>query len=207
MNEGLLIVISGPSGVGKNTIISNLFSRLPNLTYSISATTRSPRPDEIDGQHYFFLKEDEFRKKIDESEFLEWAQVYQCYYGTLKARVFELLKEGKDVVLDVDVQGALQIKKAFSKAVLIFLAPPSIGELRQRLLGRKTEAEEQIRERLKYITTEFKHVPQYDYFIVNCEIGLTCAQIEGIILAEKCRISRLEAGFMDKILKGDSSLY
>lgn len=203
MREGLLIVISGPSGVGKNTIISNLFSRLPNLKYSISATTRSPRPNEIDGQHYFFLTEDEFRKKIDESEFLEWAKVYQYCYGTPKEQVLKILMTGKDVVLDVDVQGALQIKQSFSKAVLIFLAPPSIRELKQRLLGRQTEAEAQIVERLKYITTEFKHIPQYDYFIVNREIDLTCAQIEGIILAEKCRISRLEAGFMDIISKDE----
>jgi guanylate kinase len=200
MQEGLLIVISGPSGVGKNTIINSLFDKLPNLNYSISATTRNPRPNETDGQHYFFLSEADFLQKINDSEFLEWAKVYQYYYGTPKDTVFQILKRGNDVILDVDVQGALQIKRAFSKAVLIFLAPPSIRELKNRLIGRRTEQETQVAERLKYITKEFRCAPEYDYLVVNQEINLTCSQIECIILAEKCRISRLEKDCLDIIL-------
>lgn len=201
MQEGLLIVISGPSGVGKNTIISNLFSKLPNLSYSISATTRSPRPNEVHGKHYYFMAEADFLKKIAAAEFLEWAKVYQYYYGTLKAEVMGKLCAGQDVILDVDVQGALQIKKSFPKAVLIFLAPPSLKALQERLIGRQTESDQQIEERLKYISTEFQHAPEYDYFIINHEIDLTCSKIECIIQAEKCRTIRLESGCMDKILR------
>lgn len=200
MQEGLLIVISGPSGVGKNTIINNLFKKLPDLSYSISATTRSPRPNEVDGQHYFFLTEADFLQKIDNSEFLEWAKVYQYYYGTPKETVFESLKSGKNVVLDVDVQGALQIRKSYPKAILIFLAPPSVKELKNRLIGRHTEPEEQVAERLKYITKEFQCAPEYDYLVINRQIDLTCSQIECIIHAEKCRISRLEKGCLETIL-------
>lgn len=201
MQKGLLIVISGPSGVGKNTIISNLFKKLPKLKYSISATTRSPRPNEVDGQHYFFLSETEFLEKIDQTEFLEWAKVYQYYYGTPKEQVFQLLNAGDDVILDVDVQGALQIKKSYPEAVLVFLAPPSLQELKNRLINRQTEADSQIAIRLQYIETEFKAAPEYDYFLINEDIDLTCHQIECIILAEKCRISRQEANFLDKILR------
>jgi guanylate kinase len=200
MQEGLLIVISGPSGVGKNTIINNLFAKLPNLNYSISATTRSPRPNEVDGQNYFFLSEEDFLQKINDSEFLEWAKVYHYYYGTPKESVFQILNSGHDVVLDVDVQGALQIKRSFPKAILIFLAPPSIRELRKRLIGRNTELEDQVAERLKYITKEFRCAQEYDYLVVNREIDLTCFQIECIIHAEKCRISRLEKGCLEIIL-------
>lgn len=200
MQEGLLIVISGPSGVGKNTIIANLFTKLPNLNYSISATTRSPRPNEIDGKNYFFLSEADFLQKIDAAEFLEWAKVYQYYYGTPKKTVFQILNSGNDVVLDVDVQGALQIKRSFPKAVLIFLAPPSVRELKNRLIGRHTEMEAQVAERLKYITKEFQCAPEYDYFVVNQEIDLTCSQIECIIHAEKCRIYRLEKSYLEIIL-------
>lgn len=200
MQQGLLIVISGPSGVGKNTIITNLFEKLPNLSYSTSATTRYPRPNEIDGQHYYFLSEENFLKKIEESDFLEWAKVYQHYYGTPKKQVLQLLNEGYDVVLDVDVQGALQIKKSFPDAVLIFLSPPSIGELKNRLKNRQTEADSQIELRLQYIDTEFKTAPEYDYFIVNQEIDLTCSKIECIIHAEKCRVLRQESNFVNKIL-------
>lgn len=203
MPHGLLIVVSGPSGVGKNTIISNLFNRLPNLQYSISATTRASRQNEIDGQHYFFLTEKEFRKRIDSGAFLEWAKVYEHYYGTPKSYVSEKMGAGIDLILDIDVQGAFQLKHSMPEAILIFLSPPSIGELKQRLIGRKTEQESEILLRLQNIDAEFKAVPQYDYFIVNKEIDLTCRQIECIIHAEKCRTSRQESNFLDKIMCGE----
>lgn len=203
MPRGLLIVVSGPSGVGKNTIISNLFSRLPNLKYSISATTRTPRPNEIDGQHYFFLTEAEFTKRIESSAFLEWAKVYQHYYGTPRPYVEEMLNSGVDLVLDIDVQGASLIKKALPETILVFLSPPSLAELSQRLIGRKTELESEIKLRLQYIETEFHAVPEYDYFIVNREIDLTCQQIECIILAERSKVCRQEPNFLDKIIHGE----
>ncbi|HOJ78192.1 MAG TPA: guanylate kinase [Bacillota bacterium] len=205
MQQGLLIVISGPSGVGKNTIISNLLDKLPNLRYSISATTRNPRPHEVDGQHYYFISEELFLKKIEAMEFLEWAKVYKDYYGTPKDQILKLLEQGIDVILDVDVQGALQIKKAYPEALLIFLAPPSIAELKNRLINRHTEDSSQIETRLRYIETEFQNVPSYDYFVINQEINLTCSKIEGIILAEKCRVSRQEANFLNKIFGNDNN--
>jgi guanylate kinase len=203
MPRGLLIVVSGPSGVGKNTIISNLFTRIPGLKYSISATTRAPRLNENDGQHYFFLTEDEFTKRIEANDFLEWAKVYQHYYGTPRSYVEEMLDSGVNLVLDIDVQGAAQIKKALPEAILIFLSPPSLIELKQRLIGRKTELESEIMLRLQYIETELKAVSEYDYFIVNREIDLTCQQIECIIQSERDRVCRQEANFLDKILYGE----
>ena len=200
MQRGLLIVISGPSGVGKNTVISNLFEQLPNLRYSISATTRAPRENEADGLNYYFLNEAEFLIKIQSNEFLEWAKVYNHYYGTLKCKVTELLDQGFDVVLDVDVQGGTTIKQVLPEAVLIFLAPPSLKELKNRLIGRHTESPEDIELRLQYIITEFGKTPSYDFFVINDKIDLTCHKINCIIHAEKCRVARQESGFLDKIL-------
>lgn len=202
MSPSLLIVVSGPSGVGKNTVINNLFIRKPDLRYSVSATTRDPRPNEIDGQHYFFLTETEFQKKITAGDFLEWAKVYENYYGTPKQHVQQLLSSGCDVILDVDVQGALQVKKSLPEAVLIFLAPPSLAELKKRLAGRNTEPETELNKRLQYIETEFQMMPQYDYLVINKEIDLTCDQIECIILAEKRRVNRQPENLLNNILNG-----
>lgn len=200
MQRGLLIVVSGPSGVGKNTIISNLFNCLSNFKYSISATTRAPRPNEIDGQHYFFLTDSEFNKRIAAGDFLEWAKVYQHYYGTPRSYVERMLAGGTDLILDIDVQGAAQIKKTLPEAILIFLAPPSLAELKQRLIGRKTEPESEIMLRLQNIDKELQAVPIYDYFIINNEIDLTCSQIECIIQSERMKVTRQEPDFLDKIL-------
>jgi guanylate kinase len=200
MSPSLLIVVSGPSGVGKNTVINNLYIRKPDLRYSVSATTREPRPNEIDGQHYFFLTETEFKTKITAGDFLEWAKVYENYYGTPKQHVQQLLASGCDVILDVDVQGALQVKKSLPEAVLIFLAPPSLTELKKRLSGRNTEPESELNKRLQYIETEFQMMPQYDYLLINKEINLTCDQIECIIQAEKCRVHRQQKSLLNNIL-------
>ncbi len=203
MPRGLLIVVSGPSGVGKNTVISDLFNYLPNLNYSISATTRTPRQGEIDGKNYFFLSDSEFTQRIAAGDFLEWAQVYRHYYGTPRSYVEKMLTGGLDLVLDIDVQGAAQIKKALPEAILIFLAPPSLSELKMRLMGRKTELEAEILLRLTNIDKELQAVPEYDYFIVNREIDLTCRQIECIIQSERLKVSRQEKGFLDKIFRGE----
>jgi guanylate kinase len=200
MQRGLLVIISGPSGVGKNTVISSLFGQLPNLRYSISATTRAPRENEVDGQNYFFFTEAEFLRRVAANEFLEWAKVFQHYYGTLKSYVIQLLEDGYDVILDVDVQGGAAIKKILPEAVLIFLAPPRLSELKNRLIGRSTESAEELKLRLKYIRTEFECVPQYDFFVINNQIDLTGQQIKNIICAEKCRVGRQESGYLDKIL-------
>lgn len=201
MSPSLLIVVSGPSGVGKNTVINNLYIRKPDLRYSVSATTREPRPNEIDGQHYFFLTEAEFQKKIGYGEFLEWAKVYENYYGTPKQNVQQLLESGQDLILDIEVQGALQVKRSLPGAVLIFLAPPSLSELKKRLIGRNTEPEVELNKRLRYIKTEFQSVPLYDYLIINREIDLTCERIECIIQAEKCKVCRQEPSLLDNIIE------
>ncbi len=203
MPRGLLIVVSGPSGVGKNTVISDLFNYLPTLNYSISATTRTPRQGEIDGKNYFFLSDSEFTQRIAAGDFLEWAQVYRHYYGTPRSYVEKMLTGGLDLVLDIDVQGAAQIKKALPETILIFLAPPSLSELKMRLMGRQTELEAEILLRLKNIDKELQAVPEYDYFIVNREIDLTCRQIECIIQSERLKVSRQEKGFLDKIFRGE----
>ena len=200
MSSGLLIVISGPSGVGKNTVINNLFNLKPQLKYSISATTRKPRPNEIDGQHYFFLTETEFQNRIKNGDFLEWAKVYEYYYGTPRQYVQNLLQAGHDVVLDIDVQGGKQIKRSMPEAVLIFLAPPSMTELKNRLRGRNTESETELTKRIRYIETEFESIPFYDYLVINREIDLTCELIECIIQAEKSKVKRTEPNLVKKIL-------
>lgn len=200
MSSGLLIVISGPSGVGKNTVINNLFNLRSQLKYSISATTRKPRPNEIDGQHYFFLTETEFQNRIKNGDFLEWAKVYEYYYGTPRQYVQNLLQAGHDVVLDIDVQGGKQIKRSMPEAVLIFLAPPSMTELKNRLRGRNTESETELTKRIRYIETEFESIPFYDYLVINREIDLTCELIECIIQAEKSKVKRTEPNLVKKIL-------
>lgn len=200
MSSGLLIVISGPSGVGKNTVINNLFNLRSQLKYSISATTRKPRPNEIDGQHYFFLTETEFQNRIKNGDFLEWAKVYEYYYGTPRQYVQNLLQAGHDVVLDIDVQGGKQIKRSMPEAVLIFLAPPSMTELKNRLRGRNTESETELTKRIRYIETEFESIPFYDYLVINREIDLTCELIECIIQAEKSKVKRIEPNLVKKIL-------
>jgi guanylate kinase len=200
MQRGLLIVISGPSGVGKNTVISSLFDELPKLKYSVSATTRAPRENEVEGKNYFFLSESEFLKRIAAQDFLEWAKVYEHYYGTLKSYVLQLLEAGDDVILDVDVQGGKAIKKILPETILIFLAPPSLFELKKRLIGRSTECATEIELRTQNIRTELACAADYDFLVVNDQIDLTCQRIKCIICAEKCRVNRQEFGLWKKLL-------
>ena len=134
-------------------------------------------------------------------EFLEWAKVYENYYGTPKQNVQQLLESGQDLILDIEVQGALQVKRSLPGAVLIFLAPPSLSELKKRLIGRNTEPEVELNKRLRYIKTEFQSVPLYDYLIINREIDLTCERIECIIQAEKCKVCRQEPSLLDNIIE------
>ena len=147
--KGLLIVISGPSGVGKGSIINVLLERRSNAKLSVSATTRSPRPGEIDGVHYFFIDEPTFKSMIERNEFLEYMHVFNThYYGTPRSFVLEELEAGNDVILDIDVQGAMKVKASYPDAVLVFIAPPSMSELKERLLGRGTETPEQVERRV-----------------------------------------------------------
>lgn len=190
MNEGVLLVISGPSGVGKGTLCKELRAALPELCYSVSATTRPPRPGEKSGVEYLFLSKEEFEVKIDNDEYLEWALVYDNYYGTPRVPVEEALKRGKDIILEIDMQGALQVKSKFPDGVFVYLLSPSLEEQRRRIEKRGTENQENMISRLEAVQEELKHLNWYDYVIVNDEIADGVDKLKSIITAEKCKVTR-----------------
>lgn len=187
---GILIVLSGPSGTGKGTICRELLHNCPNLHYSISATTRAPRNGEVNGSNYWFIEQDKFREMINDNGFLEWAEVYGNYYGTPRASVLELLNSGKDVILEIDTQGAMQVKNKFPQGVFIYIVPPSLDELANRIHKRGTETIETIKKRLGCVRSELAYVNNYNYIVVNDEVTKAVASIESIINAEKCHVSR-----------------
>ncbi len=176
-----LIVISGSSGVGKGTVIKSLLERNFDIKLSISYTTRQPRGQEIDGENYFFRTVDEFKKAIENDEFLEWAEFSGNYYGTKRRFVEKSLDNGEHVLLEIDTQGALQVKKKMPEAVLIFIAPPSYEELVARLRGRKTETEEAIQKRLNFVEFEKENSKHFDHIVINDTVENAVSQIEKII--------------------------
>ncbi|MCE5201658.1 MAG: guanylate kinase [Synergistaceae bacterium] len=165
--RGHLYVLSGPAGVGKGTVLREVFSRLDNIIYSISCTTRAPRPGEIDGIHYHFMDENVFKKMVEDGMFLEWAKVHGNYYGTRKDIVLEMLEKGMDVLLEIDVQGAEQVKRKMPESVTIFIQPPSFEELVKRLTGRGTESPEDLELRIKDAKTEIKYADRFEHQIIN----------------------------------------
>jgi guanylate kinase len=181
---GLLIVISGPSGVGKDTILRRLFQLAPELKYSVSYTTRPPRPGEIDGRSYTFVTEDEFKRLIDAKEFLEWAQVYDHYYGTSRKRVEEALARGEDIILKIDVQGAAFVKKRKPDALFIFITPPSTEELLQRLTGRNTESPTALERRQREALVELGLAKDYEHVVCNRDVEESAREILAMIAAE-----------------------
>ncbi len=186
--RGLLIVISGPSGVGKGTVCRELLRRTNAGVLSVSVTTRRPRQGEIDGKDYSFVSKDKFREMINQGQLLEWAAVYKDYYGTPRAPVFRALESGWDVILEIDVQGALKVKNTESEAVLVFIYPPSESELKKRLVNRGTEAADIIETRLSWAQEELRAYDAYDYVVVNDEVSRAAEKIEAILVAEKCRV-------------------
>lgn len=188
--KGILLVLSGPSGAGKGTVCHEVRKRLENMKYSISATTRKPRVIEREGREYFFLTKEDFEQKIKDGKFLEYAMVYDNYYGTPKDYVDEILENGYDCILEIDPQGAMQIKERMDDAVFIFIAPPSMEELKKRLTFRGTEKPEEIAKRLGNAQKEFKNLPNYDYVIVNDKIEKAVQEVEAIIKAEKLKTCR-----------------
>ncbi|NOX36738.1 MAG: guanylate kinase [Calditrichaeota bacterium] len=176
-----LVVISAPSGAGKTTICKILAERNPDFRISISATTRPPRKTETDGVDYFFISEEEFLKRVEAGEFLEYENVHGHYYGTLRKNVESLLKQGFTVLFDIDVNGAIKIKKQFPEAILIFIRPPSLEELKKRLRERQTEDPQEIERRLQRLPEEYAKAVLFDYDIVNDDLMATVAQIEDII--------------------------
>jgi len=187
---GILIVLSGPSGTGKGTICRELLRSYSNLHYSISATTRAPRTGEIDGVNYLFLTHDKFQEMIASNDFLEWAEVYGNYYGTPRSYVMELLDSGKDVILEIDTQGAMQVKNKFPQGVFIYVVPPTLDELANRIHKRGTETMEAIKKRLGCVRNELSYVNNYNYIVVNDQVSNAVNQIEAIIGAEKCHVTR-----------------
>ena len=204
--KGLLLVISGPAGVGKGTINLSLISRNSDIRMSVSATTRSPRPGEIDGVHYFFKSEEEFQKMIEDGAFLEYMRVFNThYYGTPKSFVEQELSEGRSVILEIDVQGAMRVKSAYPDAVLIFIAPPSMSELKSRLIHRGTESSEAIDRRFETAYQEMKYIDRYDYVVVNDILDLAIARTEDIVSAERCRVIR-NVELIERLQGGRSAL-
>jgi len=204
--KGLLLVISGPAGVGKGTIDISLISRNSDIRMSVSATTRPPRPGEIDGVHYFFKSEEEFQSMINSGAFLEYMRVFNThYYGTPKSFVEQELDEGRSVILEIDVQGAMRVKAAYPDAVLIFIAPPSMSELKSRLIHRGTESSEAIDRRFETAFQEMEYVNRYDYVVVNDILDLAIARTEDIIVAERCKVSR-NGELIEKLRGGRSAL-
>ncbi|PCK21608.1 guanylate kinase [Bacillus pumilus] len=190
--RGLLIVLSGPSGVGKGTVRQAIFSQGDTkFEYSISVTTRKPREGERNGVDYFFKTREEFEDMIENKKLLEWAEYVGNYYGTPVDYVEQTLSEGKDVFLEIEVQGALQVREAFPEGLFIFLAPPSLSELQNRIITRGTESEDLIRNRMAAAKEEIEMMDAYDYVVENDDVELACERINAIVLAEHLRRDRV----------------
>ncbi len=190
--RGLLIVLSGPSGVGKGTVRKAIFNEDGiDFQYSISATTRQPRVGEIDGEDYFFVSHDEFEEKIANGDMLEYAQYVSNYYGTPKSFIDETLASGRDVFLEIDVQGALQVKSKMPEGIYIFLTPPDLINLRERLVGRGTDSQEVIEKRVTAAREELKQMINYDYAVENDQVIHAVERIKAIITAERLRVARV----------------
>ena len=191
--RGNLIVISGPSGCGKGTICTELLKNNPELFLSISMTTREPRDGEINGVNYYFVTKDEFLDKIDDGDMLEYAVVYNGnYYGTPKDQVEKKLEQGIDVILEIEIEGAAKVNETMPEGIFIFIMPPSMRELKRRLIKRNTETKEQIIERFKRAYREINEVSKYNYIVINDEVKNAVSKVESIIKAEKCRVNRIE---------------
>ncbi len=198
MEKGLLFVVSAPAGCGKDTILNELFKKTDKAGYAVSATTRAPREGEVNGVHYHFLTREDFLEKIKQGEVLEYTEYCGNFYGTLKKSVDDLVLSGKDAVLKIEVEGAMNIKKQFPDACLVFILPPSLAVLEQRLRGRGTETEDKIIERTLQAKNELKFAEKYDYLVVNDDLNTAAEDVLAIFRAEKLRRER-RSGLIEKI--------
>jgi guanylate kinase len=179
--KGKIIVISAPSGTGKTTIVRRILKEFPELVFSVSATTRKKREHEVEGVDYFFFSEEEFKYKIQNNEFVEWELFYDYYYGTFRSFIENRINNGKPVILEVDVHGAVEIKRIYPEAILIYIAPPSLDELIIRLKKRKTENEEELKKRIERAKMELSHKDKFDYFVVNNDLNTAYYEIKVLI--------------------------
>jgi guanylate kinase len=190
--KGVLVVISAPSGTGKSTICRKLLQKNKDLRVSVSYTTRQPRPGEKNGKHYFFCNRDEFKKRIQKNEFLEWALVHDEYYGTPRSYIETMTKAGHNILLAIDVQGAAAIRRRRPESILVFVAPPSLRELKERLAARRDESESVAR-RLENAREEFAAAGKFDYLVINDDLEKAVTDIEAIMIAESLKIGRHQA--------------
>ena len=200
MSRGVLAVVSGFSGAGKGTIMKSLMAKYDNYALSVSATTRNPRPGEEDGREYFFRTKEEFEEMIRQDQLIEYARYVENYYGTPKAYVEEQLSAGRDVILEIEIQGALKIKQKFPTALLLFVMPPSAAELKRRLVGRGTETEDVIEKRLKRATEEAEGIENYDYIVINDNLEECVREMHGLIMAAHETPARNQE-FINKVRK------
>jgi guanylate kinase len=200
-NEGMLFVVSAPSGAGKTTLCKAITESLENITHSISYTTRRPRPGEIDGRDYYFVSEQRFQEMIDAGDFAEYARVHGNFYGTSKRVLQAMVREGIDVILDIDTQGARQIKASTGPAVFIFIMPPSMAILEERLRNRKSDQEEEIQRRLRRAADEIREYQMYDYIVVNRDFERALSELRSIIIAERCRTKIFSSAWINELLK------
>ncbi|GAX90428.1 guanylate kinase [Effusibacillus lacus] len=205
VQKGLLVVLSGPSGAGKGTVCKALAPVMPDMGYSISCTTRQPREGEVEGVNYFFKTREEFKRMMEQDELLEWAEVYGNYYGTPLHYVEEQIAMGKNVLLEIEMQGAMQVKKKYPNGVFIFLIPPSLEELKKRILGRGTETEESFNLRFGAAAGEMKYINEYDYVVVNDEVEKAVDRIRSIITAELCSVKRNREYYNKLIQEGQKN--
>ncbi len=188
--HGVLAVFSGPSGSGKGTVLARAMEKDKDIVISVSVTTRNPREGEVDGVNYYFRTKDEFLKMISENGLIEWAQFCENYYGTPREMVEKCLEEGKNVILEIEVQGAMKVRESYPEAVLIFNLPPSYKVLRERLVGRNTESQEIVEKRLKTAEWELSQAEKYDYVIVNDDLDAAADEFLAILKAERCKTNR-----------------
>ena len=191
-DKGMIVVVSSPSGTGRTTIIERVLREDSRLRYSTSVTTRPQRPGEKEGKDYFFVSEKEFKQRIERGEFVEWAEVHGFMYATPRAPLVETVQQGGVIILDIDIQGAMQVKEKFPHCVTIFVAPPSLESLEQRLRNRGTDSEELIKRKLQDALREMAKIPEYDYLIVNEDLDTAVRQLQAILEAERCRTKRAQ---------------
>ncbi len=196
--QGLLFIVSAPSGAGKTSLCKGIIKQVPNLAYSVSFTTRPPRPGEIHGQDYFFVDVPTFQARIDKNDFIEWSEVHGNLYGTSRELLMSQTERGMDVLLDIDSQGAMTLKKKHGEGVYIYILPPSFDVLRQRLMERKSDAPEEITRRLQRAREEIWSYRQYYYLVVNREYADAIKELEAVILAERIKSKRIDLAWIEE---------